>query len=415
MRHVAVLLLLAACGEPDSSSASNGDTGLSAPLGGASPGQQSPAMDARPPISNTDGHTEEPGLHTAVELRQERSLVWTSAEILDDKQVISLAKLMASIAEDGHGGRLLRRWFHSFSETEHSERFGPVQLIEQFETVHGSDAERWDLDALPFKVTGVHNRFDLKNDEHCGEFRVSLASVDPVLQPFHLIFLFKQHPEEGDVDRRGQLHCTATRAGWARLSALDAGDFLTAARASLTRYLQRDRFIAAESLEFLISPWEWRQWFLEGQGQQQRLVNRPLFQTVDIEGLNRAGARREAFLRFVAENAAALDARKMLIPERFRAKSARLNQGVPWIPLSLDGLPRHVTERYPKLRQHIEIIGCPACHSADAHFVQTDVDRSFSDFYSKELEARGTVLQTSNNPQIDPPFGPLQRGPILHD
>src|SRR5690606_32056170 len=113
----------------------------------------------------------------------------------------------------------------------------------------------------PFVVTGVHNRIDLADGTHCGELRVSLASIDPLHQPFHLIALHRQVPAEGDRRPDGSAHCAATALRWSRLSALESDDlFHQAARAQLDEALSSERLVAIESLEFLISPWEWRQW-----------------------------------------------------------------------------------------------------------------------------------------------------------
>ena len=69
---------------------------------------------------------------------------------------------------------------------------------------------------------------------------------------------------------------------------------------------------------------------------------------------------------------------------------------------------------FPDLRGNIEIVGCPACHSADAEFVQTRPDRTFSPFYDKELDARAAHLLTAHAGEgADVPFGPLQEAPVL--
>src|SRR5690606_15653910 len=91
--------------------------------------------------------------------------------------------------------------------------------------------------------------------------------------------------------------------------------------------------------------------------------NVPLFQTVDIEAVNAPGALRDAFLAFVNENAAALDERRQLIPALFRPLSVRVNSGVPWRPLDLRGVDEDVLSTYPRLRQHIETVGCAGCHA----------------------------------------------------
>lgn len=353
-------------------------------------------------------------------IRRERSLAWTDPAIADDPRAIGLSRLMRVASGGAHGGLLLDQWFRRFGTTPHSERLGPQQILEDFAAAHGTDPRAWDLDALPFRVTAIHNRIDLQDGTHCGELRVSLASIDPVRSPFHLIFLFRQAAQRGDAGE-GAAHCAATALRWARLSDMDSADFLAEARAWLDEALVSERLLVLETVEFIISPWEWRQWFLQDnedpatQGSLPRVLdNRPLFQTVDIEGLNRSSATREAFLRFVEANAGALASRRALIPEAFRASSARVNDGVPWIPLDLSGVDPAVLSRYPTLRQQIELVGCPACHATDARFVQTLPDRSFSPFYDKELDARALHLRAlSEGTAPPPPFGPLQAEPVL--
>lgn len=335
----------------------------------------------------------------------DRSLTWSDATLLDDPSTAGLARLMRTVSDEP--GPMLAAWFDRFATTAHSERAGPQRLLADFAAAHGSDPRRWDLDQLPFRVTGVHNRIDLADGTHCGELRVSLASIDPIHQPFHLIFLYRQPATEDDRAPDDTAHCTATSLRWARLSALEPAAFRSAARAWLDEALRFDRLLVIESLDFLISPWEWRQWFLEGGA----LENRPLFQTVDTPRLNTDGPDRAAFLAWVEDNAALLDARRMPIPEQFRSPSARVNDGVPWIPLRLDGLDPSIASAYPTLRQEIEMVGCPACHATDADFVQTLPDRSFSPFYTKELDARAVRLIELGAPR--PPFGPLQTSPIL--
>ena len=338
-----------------------------------------------------------------------RSLTWNDAVLLDDPSVAGLARVMRVVA-GGHGGALFDAWFRRFATTAHSERVGPIRLLEAIAAEQGDDPTAWDLDAAPFVVTGIHNRIDLTDGAHCGELRVSMASTHPIHQPFHLIALFQQAPLPEDMRPDGSAHCVATGLRWARLSALDEDAFRSEARALLDAALSRERLVALETVDFLISPWEWRQWFL----QDDALENRPLFQTVDTAGLNAPGPRRAEFLAWVESNAEAIDARRILIPEAFRAPSARVNDGVPWIPLDLSGVDPTVLERFPELRGNLEIVGCPACHAADAPFVQTAVDRTFSPFYTKELDARARALTDRVRGDAEvPPFGPLQTAPVL--
>ena len=354
-------------------------------------------------------------------IRIERSLTWTDAALLDDAGTVGLGRVMAAASVDGHGGRLLEHWFGRFATTAHSERLGPQRLLDEIAASQGTDTRMWDLDAAPFVVTGVHNRIDLADGDACGELRVSLASTHPIHQPFHMILLLEQPARPEDRRPDGGAHCVSTALAWARLSELDDESFREAARRMLDEALVRERVLVLETVELLISPWEWRQWFLESNDDPatrdtlpEVLENRPLFQTVDAATLSTPSPERDAFIAWVTENAGPLDARTIEIPEAFRSPSARVNDGVPWIPLDLTGVPQELLDEYPSLRQNIEIVGCPACHAADADFVQTLPDRTFSPFYVKELDARSEYLGAlAEGLPGAVPFGPLQATPVL--
>jgi mono/diheme cytochrome c family protein len=384
-RVVLLSLLLVACGAPPASPDAGSDGGP--PDAGGSDAGPTP-----PPIVI------------------ERSLFWAQGELLDDAATISFASLMATAAADGHGGRLLDQWFHRFATTAHSERALPAQFIDDVAATQGSDPTGWDLAALPFKVTGVHNRIDvadLSPEGHCGELRASVSCTDVTLQPFHALFLFRQPLGEGDVVN-GRVTCEATARRWAALSALEGDALLKAVRETWRAGFTRERFVMIETVEFTLSPWEWRQWVPRPDG---ALDNPPLFQQVDVDRLNAPGALRDDFLAWVRENVPALEARTLLIPERFRAPSVRVTQGVPRVALRLDAA---LDAQAPTLRQQLELVGCAACHTADADFVQTRTDRSVSPFYEKELEARAVHLRRlalGEAPRA--PFGPLQAAPVL--
>jgi hypothetical protein len=348
-----------------------------------------------------------------------KSLFWNDAGMLDDPQVISFARLMALASADNHGGKLLEKWFLRFGTTVHSERLLPAQFLDQVQSAQGNDPSAWDLSLLPFHVTGIHNRVDLMKagpGGHCGEFRASAASSDLTLQPFHVLFIFRQPATAADADAAG-VHCLATARAWAELSRLDGPPLDAALRAAFARALTHDNFLLAETVEFTLSPWEWRQWVKvpdPGGALPYVLDNPPLFQQVDVEGLNAAGPRRDQFLQWVEANAAAIDARTMPIPDSYRAQSVRVTQGVPRTPISLTGLSTAVEVQYPDLRKKLELVGCAACHTADADFVQTRPDRSVSPFYEKELLARERHLERlARGERPTAPFGPLQANPVL--
>jgi hypothetical protein len=333
----------------------------------------------------------------------ERSLVWVDPIVVDDPGIVGLARVMGAIAPDGHGGQALVDWFERFGTTAHSERLGPALLVAELRATHGADPTAWDLDALPFAVTAVHNRIDLApRDGGCGQLRVSLASTHAVYAPLHLIFLFRQAPQPDDVDG-DEIHCLGTAERWARLGELDGAAFADAARAWLDAALTRDAFLLAESVELTVSPWEWRQW--TGVSDWPAAPdNPPLFQTVDTAALDQPGALRDDFVAWATDNAAGLAARTVEIPARFRAPSARVPPGVPRDALDLD------VAGYPDLAAAIEIVGCPACHTTGAEFVHTTPQRTFSDFYERELDARAARLDLMNQGADVgvPPFGPLQ-------
>lgn len=180
--------------------------------------------------------------------------------------------------------------------------------------------------------------------------------------------------------------------------------------------IRSERFLLAESEELTVSPWEWRQWWLEASPHDSSLPahfeNRPLFQTVDIPAINALGPLRDSFLAFVEENAHALDEQRVLLPAVYRPLSIRVNAGVPWVALDLEGVRPALLATYPKLRQHIESVGCAGCHAA-ADVVQVRADRSFSLFYENELIARETHLHSLVQGALDArtDFGALQSNP----
>lgn len=333
-----------------------------------------------------------------------RSLVWTDPTLLSEIDWIGFRQTMEAVAPR-RAETVLDAWFRRFASTAHSERLGPQRLLDEAIARDGG----LNLDTLPFVVTGVHNRLDLRTDEHCGEMRISMASTDPILSPFHLIFLFRQEPLEDDYGPDGSLTCAATAHRWGRLSELEYNEFLLAARAFHREQLANDSFLMAETLEFIISPWEWRQWVLDSGA----LQNPPLFQTLNVPRINAPGPLRDTFLAWVRSEAPAIDARTAVIPLELRPPSARVNDGVPWIPVDLTGL-EDLTTSYPNLRQNLEIVGCPACHATDADFVQTEPGGRFSPFYEAELPARAEYLiATSEGRPYPVPFGPLQANPVL--
>jgi hypothetical protein len=333
---------------------------------------------------------------------RDRALAWFDAALLDDPSIVSFAGTMAAIADDGHGGALLARWFTAFAAGPGAGRAAFAQFLGELRTQQGSDPAAWNLAALPFRVTGVHNRHDLARGVDCGELRVSVASTHPTFSPVHLLFIFRQPPGDDDAAPDGMVHCRGSARRWARLAELDAAGFRAAARDIIATGVTRERFLLAESVELSISPWQWRQWLPD-------LTNPLLFQTVDIDRLNAPGPARDRGLALIAAGAAQIAARAWPVPDELRAPVAEVapNARAPLVDLS--PLP-DVLARFPQLPRALGMIGCPRCHTDDTDFVQTSVDRRPSPFYDRELDARAArldALDAGGFPAV-PPFGPLQ-------
>ena len=337
---------------------------------------------------------------------RDRALAWFDPAVLDDPAAISLARVLAAISEDGHGGVLLDRWFRAFAAGPGAGRATFAQFLAEVTAAQGADPRAWDLARLPFRVTGVHNRVDLARGEDCGELRVSIASAHATFSPVHLIFLFRQDPAADDVTPDGVVHCRGAARRWARLGAFAPAAFAVEARRVLAEAVTRQRFVLAESVELSLSPWQWRQWAPDGNG---GLVNPRLFQTIDVTRVNTPGPVRDAFLAEVTAEVDAIAARRWTVPEAFRAQVAEVQPNakaalVDLAPLA-DALARH-----PELPRAIGMIGCPRCHTDDADFVQTGIDRRPSPFYDRELDARALRLDAVNAGEepASPRFGPLQ-------
>ncbi|MDQ3298711.1 MAG: hypothetical protein M3619_19160 [Myxococcota bacterium] len=331
-----------------------------------------------------------------------RSLAWLDGTLLDDPTLVSFARVMAAISEDRHGGRLLDRWFRAFAAGPGAGRATFVQFLDDIAVAHGADPAAWDLGALPFKVTGVHDRIDLAGAGHCGELRVSIASTHPTFSPVHLIFLFRQPAGADDVTPDGIVHCRGTARAWARLSELAPEAFRAAAGAIVDAALVPERFLLAESVELSISPWQWRQWQPDGGG---GLANPPLFQTIDVARVNAPGPTRDAFLSAVATHADAIAARTWTVPAGFRALTAEVQPSAVAPLVDLGDLAGS-----PQLPRALGMIGCPRCHTDDADFLHTGLDRQPSPFYDRELDARAHRLDALGRGEWPAPvtFGPLQ-------
>lgn len=106
-----VVLATAACGTP-----SNQDAGIVVDAA-VQIEDAGDVVDAGP----TDaGHSIDAG-PTLPRARIQASLFFSDAGLVDDVAVVSFAKLLQLISDDGHGGALLSAWFHRFATTAHSE------------------------------------------------------------------------------------------------------------------------------------------------------------------------------------------------------------------------------------------------------------------------------------------------------
>ncbi len=337
---------------------------------------------------------------------RDRALAWFDASVLDDPGAVSFAAVMAAIAEDGHGGALLDRWFRAFAAGPGAGRATFAQFVDDVAVAQGADPSTWDLAALPFRVTGVHLRHDLGRGADCGELRVSIASTHPTFAPVHLIFLFRQPAADDDATPDGFVHCRGAARRWARLGELDEAAWRAEARVILADGVTGARFALAESVELSLSPWQWRQWVPDGAG---GLANPPLFQTVDVGRVNAPGPTRDAFLAEIAATPALVAMQAWPVPVRFRAAMAEVQPNVKAALVDLSPLTA-VVSAYPDLPRTIGMIGCPRCHTDSADFVHTGVDRRPGPFYDRELDARATRLDALNAGDwpASPPFGPLQ-------
>jgi hypothetical protein len=393
MQRAALMLVVMACGQQ----------GMAPPDAGT--------PDAGTPDSGTpDAGVPDAG-YTLPAVKYDHSLFWNDGGPQDGPGGLSFAHLMATAAGSGNGGPLLQSWFLGFRYSTY-ERDQPSQSLNDKFSDAG-DPSTWDLTQLPFRVTGVHNRIDkadYRNGGNCGELRASVASTDVTLTPFHMLFIFNQPAGPGDIEPDGSVSCVATARAWADMSLLDGDALQVAMQQAFAQGFTHDRFSLIETVDQSPSPWEWRQWTQQPDPSGVLpfiLTNPQMFQQPDLSMM---GSLLTDFLNWVETNKADLDARRILIPSQYCAKVVTMNQGQPLVTLAIDG-----GSQFPHLRQNIELVGCPACHTADSmQFVQTSSERVPSSFYVKELQARATNLESlarGEKPFV--PFGPLQPNPTL--
>jgi hypothetical protein len=334
---------------------------------------------------------------------RDKSLAWTDEAIVDAPDVVGLRRVLeAAAGADAEPATHLDAWLRRFARTAHSERPALADFADRLRATYGDDPSSWSLDALPFRVTAVHNRIDLRSDAHCGELRVSFNVTDSAFPFIHFLFLFAQTPTELDVSVTGTLHCEDTAFRWAALSGTTDEDFVARAASILDRTLRPDTFLLAESLERSVGTWEWRQWTPVDDAWD----NPPLFQTVDVARLNAPGPDREAFLSWASTEAERIAERRALVPSHFAPQSARAAEGILREPLDLTGLD--TTLDVSVLGAALDRVGCPGCHARSPTFLQTNADRTFSPFYQDELEARGRALDSFRTGAPTPiPFGAL--------
>ncbi|MDQ3266763.1 MAG: hypothetical protein M3Y59_24445 [Myxococcota bacterium] len=356
------------------------------------------------------------------------SLEWpTNNRVVSDKDVVGLGRMMALISAEGHGGPLLAHWLASFESTEGPSRSGPAALLAHLQAQRGADPALWNLDELNFSVSSVQNRIDLRDATSCGQLRVVITATDTGFEEaFQMVFLFKQPPRPLDYSPQGTLHCTATALVWARLSKSGAlpTDGQNPIATAIGEVLQRANFLRVKTSEKIgaETDYEFREWVLAvnpdpaaAPALRNLLVNRPMFQTVDTQRLNTPGAERDAFIAYVSDNAAALNARTALIPQEFLAVATRAD-GVNWTPLDLSGVPQPTLDAFPQLRQQIEVVGCTGCHTSRAgtKLIHSRRNGGHSAYLLEELSARtNDLLKLSTGVPEPVPYGPLQANPVL--
>lgn len=359
------------------------------------------------------------------EIGADTSLEWLSgtagATLLD---VENLARMLRLLSEDGHGGRLLAHWLESFETTAHSSRPAIAALGDQLHASFGADPLQWPVDTLPFALIAVENRLDLRTAETCGELRFVYAATSPGYESFRMVFRFGQPPVSTDRSPAGTLTCIGTAQRWAELSrdGVDPIEDTDAFINLMEGLLKRTHFISIRTHEAAggAAETEFREWRISENTDPATqgvlptiLTNVPLFQTVDVPRLNQAGPDRDAFLAFVNENAAGLDARTTVIPAEFLATSLRAAEDA-WSSLDLSGLPAETQAAFPQLRKNIEVMGCAGCHLAgDAFSLRTAGGAPV--FMSTELGARLDHLRALSQGQLQTTqFGPLQANGINH-
>jgi hypothetical protein len=75
------------------------------------------------------------------------------------------------------------------------------------------------------------------------------------------------------------------------------------------------------------------------------------------------------------------------VPAAFRSPVAEVQPNEQARLVDLTPLPGTLAT-YPELPRALGMVGCPRCHTDDADFVQTAIDRTPSPFYDRELDAR---------------------------
>jgi len=365
---------------------------------------------------------------TPITVSEDHSLEWLPGnQVIDTTSLVGFKRMMGLISEDGHGGRLLEQWLSSFDPAGGPSRPGPAALLSQIQADQGTDPAQWDMDLVPFAISSVQNRIDLRDDAtSCGTVRVVLTSTGDFENALHLNFLFKQVPVPLDYTPAGTLSCAFTALRWVRLSAGGA-TWLDSLYLQLEASLRRANFLHIQSSEKIgaETDYEFREWVLATNTDTATaaqlpnlLVSRPMFQAVDTERLNLAGPDRDAFIAFVTSNAESLAARTAVIPEAFLAVATRAD-GLTWVPLDLTGVPTTTLDALPQLRQQIEIVGCNGCHTSNSgtllvHSRSSGGNRAHSPFMGAELSAREqALLDLAVSVPQSQNYGPLQANPVL--
>jgi hypothetical protein len=246
---------------------------------------------------------------------------------------------------------------------------------------------RLDLAHLGFQVTSLSNRLDLAGPGDCGEARITYALAGGVTDRRHRMTVIVELRQPDDGAR-----CALTARKWLALSGLH-GDGLTLALAQIYGpLLDGDHLNQVRTNEFLVgdtltngqqTPWELREW---------RLVNGALALAPSKQAVDPAATADPAFLQWVTDNSAAIQAQTIKIPDGYLAVTSSENGS----RLSLAGAPSPDVLAETALNK----MACAGCHTTETNSAFAHVGERFqgtgrakiSDFLRQALPVRAKNL-----------------------